>query len=116
MMCQRFLITVLACAAAACAADSDRRSSSAGSTEDAVATGNNGNNGEFIIRVLANGEVDRVDPILSPGKPSLRTNAFFAVEGVTPKSTPSELETHATTAQDPFDTASYWMPELFWNG
>jgi hypothetical protein len=106
------LIGFIASGLGACAMSDDNNTDETANTDDAVTR----TNGEFIIRVLANGEVDRVDPILSPGVASPVTNTFFGVENVTSTSQLSQLETHPTTAQDPFDTAAYWGAELFWQG
>jgi hypothetical protein len=85
-----------------------------GTSSEAVTSGN----GEFIVRVLPTGEFANISPILDPGagKTSAVTSAFFGVANVTSTSTITQLTTQATVAEDLSDTASYFEPELYFQG
>src|SRR5262249_46450962 len=85
-------------------------------TETASAASNANGHGEFIIRVLPTGKGARLDPILAQNGVAPHTHVFFGAENVTSTSTWSQLQNHATTAQDSKDTAAEWVPRLFFNG
>ncbi len=97
----------IACASPMAAPPAPTAAAAAADTPDASG------HGEFISRVLATGELAAVDPILVPGGVAPHTHMFFGAEDVISTSTRSQLEAQPTTAQNPKDTAAYWVPQLF---
>lgn len=104
-----FVPGFIACASPA-TSPASTESTTAADTPDA-----NGN-GEFISRVLPTGELDTIDPIMAPGGTAPHTHMFFGAENVTSTSTRTQLVAQPTTAQNPKDTAAYWVPQLCLHG
>jgi Domain of unknown function (DUF1996) len=109
---QRFLsIAALGLAACASSTIDPATPETSSSAVDAPAV-----RGQFISRVLPTGETAPIDPIMAPGGVAPHMHVFFGAENVMATSTRTQLAAQPTTAQNPKDTAAYWVPQLYFNG
>jgi hypothetical protein len=65
-----------------------------------------------IFSCQATGQVENVDPIVSPGQVAEHTHQFYGASPVHMTETSAELRTHATTCAETDNRSAFWMPTV----